>query len=458
MKKIVLTTSIAMMLSLSACGSLISTKYQSPKLDTPAAWSIASADGSVSSGKWWENFGDASLNALVEEALAKNNDLAAAAIRVRRAQLQAGLAEDALDPSISASAGSNVSKPLDGGVSNRSFSLSSSVSYDADLWGKLGAERDAKNWEALATKADYESTALSIIATTINLYWQGAYLNSIIASNQANLDSAKKTQELVAAQYKSGAVSKLEVLEAEQSVESQTAALTQRLQQQTENRNAMAILFDAPPSYIKPEPTQLPSVVFPVVDAGIPASILARRPDLRAAELRLRSTLSSADATKASYFPSLSLTGSLGSSSSELLNIIKNPVGALGANILLPFLEWDEMQKNVKVSKTQYDEAVINFRQTFYQSLVDVENALSARQQYIAQGESLEKSLAAAIEAESLYEVRYRTGAVTLKLWIDAKDKRRSAEDAVAENRLNRLQNFVTIYQALGGDAVVPKI
>ena len=450
MKKLITVASIVMCLS--ACSTMVIEKYQAPKFDTATAWSIASADGSVMSGKWWERFGDANLNALVEEALLKNNDLAAAAIRVRRAQLQAGLAEDALEPSVSAGAGSNVSKPLDGGASNRSFSLSSSVSYDVDLWGKLGAERDAKKWEALATKADYESTSLSIAATTANLYWQGAYLNSILASNQASLESAKKTQELVAAQYKSGAVSRLEVLEAEQSVESQTAALTQRLQQKIENQNALAILFDAPPLARKTEPAQLPDIVLPTIDAGIPASILARRPDLRAAELRLRSTLSDVNATKASYFPSLSLTGSLGSSSADLLNIIKNPIGTLGANILLPFLEWDEMQKNVKVSKTQYDEAVINFRQTFYQSLVDVENALSARQQFMAQGESLDKSLAAAIEAERLYEVRYRTGAVTLKLWIDAKDKRRNAEDAVAENRLNRLQNFVTIYQALGGD------
>jgi outer membrane protein TolC len=99
---------------------------------------------------------------------------------------------------------------------------------------------------------------------------------------------------------------------------------------------------------------------------------------------------------------------------------------------------------------------VVNFRQTLYSALGDVENALSSRQQLAEQGLRLEETLQAARNAERLYEVRYRAGAATLKLWLDAQEKRRTADIAVAENRLARLKNQVVVYQALGGDAAVP--
>ncbi|MCY1551595.1 efflux transporter, outer membrane factor (OMF) lipoprotein, NodT family [compost metagenome] len=110
------------------------------------------------------------------------------------------------------------------------------------------------------------------------------------------------------------------------------------------------------------------------------------------------------------------------------------------------------MELNIASSKTQFEEAVVNFRQSLYQAMSDVENALSARVQLARQAELLQGALASSRRAEELYEVRYRSGAVPLRNWLDAQQQRRAAEIAVAQNRLLRYNNQVLLYQALGGD------
>jgi len=183
----------------------------------------------------------------------------------------------------------------------------------------------------------------------------------------------------------------------------------------------------------------------------LPAQLLTRRPDLRAAELRLRKTLANGDATRTAYYPTLSLTGSLVGSSNSLSQVLDNPVATLGAGLVLPFIQWRDMQRASDIAQLDYEAAVIAYRQSWYQALADVENALSARQQYDDQGSLLQTALDAARQAERLAEVRYRAGSTPLKTWLDAQETRRQAELSLAANRLNRLNAWVTVVQTLGG-------
>jgi NodT family efflux transporter outer membrane factor (OMF) lipoprotein len=454
---------VAAATTLVLAGCATTTPYTPPATQVPGGWeqgmASSAANSSASLDNWWRQFNDPALTQLVDTALARNNDLAAAALRVRQAQLQAGLAGTSLNPTLSASINSSASRRLENNTTgtSRGSGVNLAVGYEVDLWGRLANARNAAEWEAQATAQDRETTALALTATTAGLYWQLAYLNERVASSTQSLAYASKTLELVQAQYKAGAVSALEVREAQQAVTSQQAALTQLEQQRVETRNAAALLLDGPPttatlrSGLSQEPQQLGTQALPEVAAGVPADLLARRPDLRASELRLRGTLASGDATRASYYPSLSLTGSLGTSSAALLSLVSNPVATLGAGITLPFLRMNEMRLNNQLSQAQYEAAVINFRQTLYVAFSDVENALSARTQYARQGELLAQQLAAARDAERLYEVRYRAGATPLRTWLDAQEKRRAAERAVSENRLNQLNALATLYKALGG-------
>ncbi len=450
-------------LSLQACAPLMKTPYRTPDLSVPQGWQYGMAHANASTevtqrpGRWWTNFNDPALERLVEEALRRNSDLAMAAITVRRAQLQAGLTDRNALPSLTASLGKNASRNASGDEpSSRSYSISGTAGYEVDLWGKLARQREAAQWSLQATEEDRKSAALSLTGTTMTLYWRLAYLNQRTASSGQSIAHAQKALDIAQVKYRAGAVALLDVIQAEQALAAQRAEAAQLVHQQIEARNAFALLFDGPPGKLFSELPQVPDGPYPAIDPGLPAQLLARRPDLQAAELRLRELLAAADANRVNFYPSLSLTGSLGSSSAALVNLLRSPAVSLGAGIALPFIQWQEMQLNLRLSEADQERAVIQFRQAFYRALGDVENALSMRAQQAVQAEYLAEALAAARKAERIAEVQYRAGSMPIKSWLDAQESRRAAEVALAGNRLERLTGYVNLYLALGGDASLP--
>ncbi|MEB2607599.1 efflux transporter outer membrane subunit [Burkholderia cenocepacia] len=423
-----------------------------PAVAIPANWAApVAADAPAATGDWWRSFGDPQLDALIDDALRANNDLAIAAIRVYRAQLQAGLVDTNLTPNVTLGANGAVSRTLDTHQMSRSSGVNGSLSYELDLWGRLAALRDAARWEADATAADLEAARLSLIGTTAALYWQIGYLNRQIALGDANIAYAERTLALVRSRHTAGAVSGLDLAQAEQSLAAQRAAQTQLIQQRTENRHALAILFDRPPQQLAAEPSALPDAAPPNVAAGLPASLLGRRPDLRAAEFRLRESLAQVDATRTSFYPTFTLTGSAGTTSTSLERVLTNPVGTLGLGLALPFIQWNTMQLQIRVSKSQYEEAVVGFRQRLYTALAEVENALSARVQLEREAEQRALSLAQAQRAERLAAARFAAGATAVQPWLDQQQVLRSAQSADELTRLNRLNNQMKLYRALGG-------
>ncbi|WP_244130261.1 efflux transporter outer membrane subunit [Burkholderia sp. BCC0044] len=437
--------------------------YERPSLDVPARWVQANVvDGHTTPDAvpWWTRFGDARLERLIAEVLSRNNDLATAALNVWKAEIRAGLAGDPLQ--LGAEAGVNVRRDfhLDSGEATRNnIGMSrGTVSYTIDLWGRLAQQRSIAEWALLASEADRETARLNVIATAANLYWRLAYLNQRLASEEQSLATALHTQQLVNAQNLAGIVSALERREAEQTVLTQKSSLSQLRQSQVETRNALAIMFNAAPGsnvleeVLGQEPPALPAGTLPLVEGGLPADLLGRRPDMRAAELRLRQSLANVDVVRTSYYPNLSLTSAVGSSSTSLGSLLANPVAILGAGLNLPFLNLKAMRVDTRIAQVEYESAVIGFRQALYQAFADVENALSARVRLAEQADLRALNLTAAREAERLYETRYRAGAVALRTWLDAQESHRTAELLWAQTRLSQLQNFVALYQAVGGD------
>lgn len=439
---------------LCSCSLLPRTEFKEPQVAMPEKWEGGAVTGTAMAHKeqWWKSFNDPLLDELIDRALRTNNDLAAATIRVRRAQLKSGLTDTNLTPAVTVTGNSGVSRDLNHGPTTQKHSVATSLSYELDLWGRLASTRDADQWEAKATEVDRQNTALSLIGTTAAAYWQIAFLNQRIVTSEASIAYAEKALELVQVRYRAGAVSGIDLVQARQAVATQRASLTQLLRQRTEARNALAILFDQPPQNGVPESQQLPDGPLPAIEAGLPASLLGQRPDLHAAEMRLRESVANVDATRASFYPAFTLTGSLGGSSTSLESVLQNPVAALGVGLVLPFVQWRTTQLTIKVAETEYEEAVVTFRQTLYKALGDVENALSAHAQYQAEGVLLEQALALSKQAERLAEIRYCAGATGVQLWLDEQERRRTAETALAENRLNRFTTLMKLYQALGGE------
>ena len=455
LKLSVIAISIAL---LSGCGALMRSDFEPPALQVPEQWQHTQVNGQVSLDPWWQKFNQPELNQLISQVLSSNNDLTLATLTLQKARLQAGLARDDLYPQLSSNNTASMNKPLEGGSSSKTFQANLSVSYEVDLWGKVSANIDQAQWTALASLEDRESTAQSLVATTASLYWQIGYLHQRIELSNKSIEHSRQTLALTQRQYASGAVTELNVLESQRSLAGQEASHSQLLQQLAEAENALAILLNRAPGQVAVEIKQLPDSAVPEVGVGIPADLVGRRPDVKAALYQLRSALASKDATYASYFPSLSLTGSVGESTSELKELLRNPVGSLGAGLVLPFLQWNQMQINNDLADIDYQTAIVNYRKTLYSAFEDVDNAISAKQQYAYQGEKLEQQFSAAAQAEAIYESQYRHGAIGIQNWIDAQENRRSAEAALLENRYNQLTAQATLYQALGGSDIAPPI
>lgn len=452
--------------SLVGCAAVVKTPYEQPSIAVPGSFqnnTVLSKQiyDDVLADQWWTLFKDPQLNTLVEDVLSRNSNLAVAGINLQQARIQARQTQSQQGIRIGdarVSTGRQFSLDGDG---DRSTGISlgyPGLSYELDLFGKLANQTEAARWEARATEQDLQATVQSLIGTTAQLYWQLAYLNERYSVVQQNLATAQKTYDLVRVQYRAGAVSGLDLTQTEQAIQSQQATLSQIEQQRVETRTALAVLMNMPVQQLSiQEPQRLPNIALPAIAAGLPASLLSRRPDLNAAELRLRKALANKDANKASYYPSISLTGSLSTgigTSTSLSDALKNPVATLGAGLTLPFLQWNDMKRDLQVNELEYEKAILQYRQTIYEAFADVENALSNRTELTKQVELQRRNVELAEKTERLTEVRYRNGAVALKNLLDAQETTRNARLSLVQTRQNQYNAYVTLLQALGGSPI----
>jgi len=445
---------------LDGCGGLTKSEYQQPTLDIPGQWRDQHAilDTEMTSGntiaqhkQWWRSFNDQQLDALIERALRSNNDLAAAGIAVYRARLQADLADTNLTPTVTSQINAR-SSPNSNDEVTHGWSTSTSAQYELDLWGRLARVRDAAAWEATATEYDRQAAALSLISTTATLYWRIAYLNELVASTEASIESARKTLELVQVRHTAGAVGESEASQARTHLASLQAVLPQHAQQREEARNALAILFDQSPAHRQMEAKTLTLMPMPALPAALPVDLLGRRPDLQAAESRLRESLSNADAKRLSYYPALSLSATVETGGTSLTDMLKNPISTLSSTLLLPFLQWHSADLTIKTSRAEFDAAALSFKQTFYKALAETQNAITARGQIAQTVAQRTTALHEARIAEGLAEVRYRAGKTSLQDWLDSQETRRQASDQLIKCVDQQYENQMALYLALGGD------
>lgn len=450
-----------------ATGCVSRSEFPEPEVQVPQSWqSTKQASSETAStnenstpviNRWWTSFNDEQLNQLVEKVLATNSDLAIATLTLKQARLQANLAGRDLYPDLSGNVSADGSRYLDSGASSESYQTGLSVSYEVDLWGKLSAAADESEWTALASLEEREATAQSLVATTAQLYWQIGYLKQRIELSNSDIADATDTLKQAQSQFSNGSVTRLNVLEAERTLAGLEATHSDYLQQLTEAQNAFAILFDQAPQQMLKKIKALPEGDLPEIVSGVPADVLSRRPDIKQALYELKATFAAKDSADAAYFPTLTLTGALGGSSEQLRNLLSDPLGSIGADLTMPFLNWNTMQINQDIAQVKYESAIISYRKALYTAFQDVDNALSARENYQYQEDKLQKQYDSAAEAARIYASQYKYGAISITTLLDAQDNERSAKASLLENRYNQLVNLTTIYRSLGGDDLVPQ-
>lgn len=446
-------------LLLTGCSWLRSEQPAPPSV--PSQWQFAASEKAQATSpvrvRFWHSLGDPVLPSILAQALLDNNDLKLAGLQLKLAQVQSALVATTAWPEVSLGGSASQLRNLTAQgayppTTTSSAGLSAAVNYQVDLWGGQAAQQDAAEANAQASEADWHTARLSLQVSVAQLWWQLGYLKRVLSNAQADLDEARTVLALAHVRYSAGATSGTDMILARQALWAQEAAFTQSKQQLVETRTAFALLMGVLPETPFSELGDLSDTPLAPPDTGLPADLLARRSDVHAAELRVRSYLAAADATKLSFYPALVLTGSLGTASQTLTNYLANPVAGLSALLSLPFIQFNTVRLNTQGARLSYDVAVVTFRKALYTALKETEDALSARQQLIIQAQYLRQYVVYSREAERLSHVRWQVGGTDIQPWLDAQSARRQAELALLQNTLMRKQNAVQLYAALGGD------
>lgn len=450
-------------LLLSGCGALFKTEYQQPAISVPDHWRVQDtqqSSGASLTGRsylqtqehWWDDFNDPVLSRLISDVLQTNNDLALAGVTLQRARVQAGLTNVNTGPQFSASGGySNSKATAKNTEANDSYSATLNMSYELDLWGKVARTREQAVWQVKASEQDRLATALSIIANTAQLYWQIASLNQKIAYQEQNLNIVKETLRLVKAGYEAGSRGMLDYAQAQQSVLDSENQYRSLLQQREEARNALAILFNRPPTERVTERPQLDLTQTIAVPPRIPLAVIAKRPDIQSAEMNLRAALAGTDVARLSFFPSLSLSAGIGASSTIFQQWFSNPVRTLGSSVALPFVQWNKVKLTIQDAKLNVKQAAIKFRQTAYTALSEVDNAMSQRQQFLAQRRNQLQNLELSKKRLAIAQTQYRVGATSFQTLLDAQTALLNIQTSLVDTQYNYLNSTMNLWKALGG-------
>lgn len=443
-----------MVLILTGCGQALKSDYQRPLLSVPDAWRVQDTGEGVAkfTPHWWDNFGDPQLSRLILATLQSNNDLALAGIKLKQARLTAGQSYLNLTPDFSLSASASNSQNLRRNTTPaESYSNTLTAAYELDLWGKLARTREQSDWLAKASEQDLRATALTLIGTVSQLYWQIASLNQQISNMQRSLDIARDTLARVTSRWKAGDLGQLDYLQAQQTVLSREISLDDLRQQRDESRNALTILLSRPPGQYPAERASLDSEQQVPVAQRLPLETIAKRPDVRVAELNLRAALAGSDVARLSFYPSLTLNASLNAGAAVFQQWFSNPARTLGSSLDLPFIQWNRVQLTLAQSDLDVQTAAVQFKKAAYSALQDIDNAMSQRLTWQQEKQRQRDNLVLSQKRLTLVESQYRHGTVAYQTLLDAQNTLLDSENAQVQAQYNYLYSTMKLWLALGG-------
>jgi len=418
----------------------------------PSVWHNQSLQSTISiDDNWHTIFNNKNLDNLIIIAVQNNSQIARAGYRLQQASLSKSLQENNTFPIFSASLTGSNSKNLTNGSDTQRYGTSLNVEYVIDISNQLSKAIDAKQYEELATAQDLEAIKLGIEASVVNTYFAKALVNEKIFIANQNLEKAKSVNKLISIRNKAGASSKLDLLMSEKNIMNIQSSLQSLLKEKETLSNTMAFLLDVPPHSIAiDELTRFPTKSLKQPTSNIPAITLSNRPDVKASELRIKKALSDVDYASASFYPTFNLTSSFGTGGTALKDIVSNPIGSLALGVALPFLNWNANSINLSISKIQYEDIKTAHKQTIYNALAEVENALDANDRYKNESGILFRAYKNSQNQENLYNIRYKAGVSSLKELLDSSDVTRNARLAYMQSLYNWYTNRINLHLALG--------
>lgn len=455
-------------LALGACS--FAPQYERPGQDLPGEWRKVDLGAAPLHTDWWTRFEDPVLTAMIGHALANNQDIAQSLAKVDSAAAQLGVATAALFPTLSA-AGSAVSSSSSekapnvvpfskSGLSRSTTTYQGQLgaAWELDLWGKYRNQRTMLSDVLMNSVIGHEALRLEIAGQTAQAYFSLLALDMQLETALRTLKSREESFSIYTSRYNAGDITELDWQRARAEVEIARAQVHTSTVAVDQAESALAVLLGRSPRDIVNAAmprgkaiAALPSP--PVLPAGLPSELLMRRPDIRAAEYLIMAYNANIGVARAEFFPSVSLTGALGTLASGVGALFSGPAGiwSYGASGSIPLLDFGRNWHNLKDAEAQKQAASAAYRKTVQKAFQDIRNSLTAQREADAIVNSIQIEVESLKKAKDLARLQYDNGYADYLAVLDAERQLFSAELNLAAALRDRLNAIVAVCQALGG-------
>ncbi len=452
------------LIMLLASGCAVGPNYKRPSVNVPGTYrgtmpqeALQPAAESLGDQKWWELFQDPQLQDLIHTALRQNYDIRIAATRILEARAQVGITRADGLPTISAGA-----QTLDQRSPRQKFfpafgtsahQLDLSLAWDLDFWGKYRRANESARASLLATEWAREAVISTLVSDVAAAYFQLRELDLQLEISRRTLASRQNSLQLTQVLAKGGGTSMLDVRQAEQLVFTAAETIPDLERRVEQQENFISTLLGNNPGPIARGTKLTDQPHSPDIPAGLPSSLLERRPDIRQAEEQLIAANAQIGVAKAAYFPQISLTASSGFQSSALTSLFTGPAGLwnFGGSLAQPIFAGGRIRSGVRLSEARQQETLLIYQQTIQQAFRGVSDALVEYRKDREFREQQQQLALSAQDAAQLSEMRYRGGATSYLEVLTNETNYFDAELGLAQAQLNELLGLVSIYRNLGG-------
>jgi NodT family efflux transporter outer membrane factor (OMF) lipoprotein len=436
------------------CADVRVAEYQHPQAPAKSTWSrpqpaTVSASEAISQ-QWWAQFGDPDLDSLVAKAIAGNVDLKILAARITVAKAQIAEARAGALPSVDVATGANLQK-TPGQAISKQFNVGTQVSWDIDIWGQVEKGTQGQTAEFHATEADWRAGYLQIVANVSIAYFQILQLDEQIAQQQRALAKNEQILTIYDSMRSNGLMSDTEVLRQRAENNRLTKDLLELRRSRDVTQNALATLVGVPAGEFKIQPDRLRDRVHvPAVPGGLPLDLLARRPDVVAAEFRVLEAHDLMGQARLAQLPTVSLTGQAGTASFGVADLFRAFTFGLMPTVNLPALN-PGIRAHAKTTEAQIKVAEENYRSTVIAAYEEVENALVNLESHRQQKEELQKQVDQLQVVSVQTEAQLEVGVVSQLDVFENERTLLTAQLALLAGHEQVLSDTVTLYKALGG-------
>ncbi len=462
MKKIALWWVLVMASGVLA-GCMVGPNYHRPAVQTPTSFRDLSENAQVTAQAasyadlpWWQVFQDAKLQELIRTALKQNYDLQIATERINAARAQLAITRSNLFPQVQGNANFSGGKESNFQTKSNFLTLAGDAAFQLDFFGRLRRANEAARAQLLATEDARQTVILTLVSDVASDYFTLLQLDLQLQITRETVNTQTDSVKLTKLRLDRGVATKLDVLQAQQVLDSANAQIPDLERQIAQEEDAISILLGNYPQAVPRGLTLVEQSLPPEVPPGLPSALIERRPDIREAEQNLVTANAEIGVAKAQFFPQISLTGSGGGAfgrSSAFSSLMSTQLGiwSYGAQVSQPIFTGGALRGNLKLAESEHQQVLIAYQQAIQRAFGDVSDSLIGYQKFHQVRLRQQDTVADLQESVRLSTLRYTGGTTTYLEVLDGQRSLFSAELTLAQARGTEYQSLVQLYRALGG-------